>query len=179
MKNRFHLVTAGLAILLGFAMQANANTISFTYTGSSLNPTLAASGSLDLLFISGNEYTITAGTITIAGDTVSGDNGSYAILPGNFFPSPLGAFNADNKFFLPADPSLNNWGALFSASGKEVNLFGNGPGNYSLYVYSNESGYSTSDQGGNFNVPDGGLSIAMLGLAMGGLVVLRRKFGLS
>ncbi len=113
-----------MASILLVAAQARASWYDITFVGGGS----AASGQIDVV---GNDAT--SGYLTI---TSGGNSGTYNLLPGSWFPSPNGYFNADNKVFVGADPFLDVYGLIFTGGGIEINLWGNGsPGSsyYTLY----------------------------------------------
>jgi hypothetical protein len=63
-------------------------------------------------------------------DITAGTNvGTYLLSPGS---GSNAFFSWDGMIFLASDPFLDSSGLLFTGSGLEINLFGNGPGSYSL-----------------------------------------------
>jgi hypothetical protein len=98
------------------------------------------SGSLSTTDEGGGKFLATSGTLTV---TAGLDIGSYTIVAGGPSPttSPLGAFNYDNLVMPGSNPSLDVYGLLFSNGTKEINIWGNGPSNYSFFdAISNGSG---------------------------------------
>jgi hypothetical protein len=162
---------AVFGILMSLGAAAYANTISFTYTGST-----SASGSIDLTYVSGNQYHITGGSAT-----VTGYSGTFTLMPGGTlnFNSPSGYFFADNLYLNPGNPHFDGAGPLFLNGSEELNIFGNSADNYSLYVWTPALGYATIDTGGTLTVPDGGMTVGLLGLAMVGGVFMTRKLKLA
>ncbi len=129
-------------------------------------------------------------------DGVSGpDQGIYNLVANpnvNLLPtpptvgdstSPLGAFFYDDLVYNTQNPSLDGAGLLFSSGGTEINIWGNSPGNYSFYGYSNAGGYSpTITDSGQFAAvvvdtpePSGVLLLATMLLGVG--ISCRRAFG--
>jgi hypothetical protein len=134
MRRTFLATAALIAIAAATLQPAAAGTYSWTLdaggglTGLGLLTTGAAdSGGFDI-----SSFTGTIGGAPVA--LVGGD-------PGASTGSPSGAFDYDNIVYTSADPVFDTWGVLFSVSGKEGNIWGNGsPGSYSYYTY-NGSGY--------------------------------------
>jgi hypothetical protein len=127
-----------MAAALAAAMSANASFFDITYTDGGAN---VGAGQIDVvggLAISGS-FTVTAGSAV----------GTWNLVPGA---------GSDGSFFwdsliLAGNPFLTGAGLLFSGTGLlsayEINMWGNGPGNYSL----------DGNIGGNFNpVSHGGLA---------------------
>ena len=90
-------------------------------------------------------YLAVSGTITVVTSNDTADIGTYSLLPGgpSGFLSPSGAFIADNVFSPSADPTLDVYGLLFGGGGLEINLWGNGAGNYSFSSF-NGAGYNVA-----------------------------------
>jgi hypothetical protein len=101
-------------------------------------------GSLLATEQSSGVYLATSGTLTVTSLT---DNGTYTLVPGgpSTTLSPLGAFDYDNVVTPGSDPSLDaTGGLLFSAGGKEINIYGNGsPGNYAFWDATSNAGVIT------------------------------------
>ena len=116
-------------------------------------------GSLNTLDEGGGEFLATAGTLT---DTAGSDLGTYVLYPGGpgLVTSPLGSFVYDNLIFPLANPSLDAIGGpLFITTGLEINIWSNGPSNYSFYDSNSYGKYPTAITGpGTFtlNVDPGG-----------------------
>jgi hypothetical protein len=136
------------AVLLGAALafvtaDAKAEVYSFDFTA--FDSQLTAVGTFT---VTGNEVTAISGALSgVVTQTISGlvTNASF---PGASY-SPDGRFIYDN-FFLPGDPHFNANGVLFTTvqnPGGYWNLWGNGPGNYSLFE-SHAGGYPIQETGG-------------------------------
>jgi hypothetical protein len=98
-------------------------------------------GSLTTTDQGNSEFLATNGSVTI---TAGADAGTYPLYPGGpgVSTSPLVAFLYDDLIYFGSNPPLDVDGLLFTAGGLEVNIWGNSPGNYSFYDYSN-GGYGT------------------------------------
>lgn len=167
MKNRM-IIASVLAAATMAAAQADTVNYEFTYTGTS-GSGLSATGTL-----------VMSGTTAIAGSvTVSGSlyvDGTWSLITGSgLFISPSGAFQVDNFMDCNLDPALTSGGILFGDAGIEVNIWADGPGNYTMYGWTAANGYNPTDVGGTFEcvkVPAPG-AIALLGMA--GVVGSRRR----
>jgi hypothetical protein len=91
-------------------------------------------------------FLITSGTLNVTGGI---DIGAYSLFPSGpaVTLSQAGAFLIDNVLYYGNNPVLDNWGLLFTGNGLEINLWGNGPDNYSFWSY-NGNGYNVSVDGG-------------------------------
>ena len=131
---------ASLAVGAGISCQAQAGVLfALNYVDPSGN---AASGVITANDNFDGTYTAISGTLNITASTTAGAVGSYLLLPGSG-TSPAGAFIFDSLMFYQVDPFLDIDGLLFTnADRDEVNLWGNGPGNYSLYTWETGLGYA-------------------------------------
>ena len=107
------------------------------------------------------EFLATNGSLTVTGGNDIGTYPFYLGGPGVTI-SPAGAFDYDNvlfPYYPTANPPLDMDGLLFTGPGLEINIWGNGAGNYSYYDYSG-GGYGTQlTEDGTFNLyeaPGGG-----------------------
>jgi hypothetical protein len=93
-------------------------------------------------------YLATAGTLTVTGGH---DVGSYPLYPEGpaAVDSPSGYFEVDNLLYPSVDPTIDMYGLLFTnGSTFEINIWGNGAGNYEFY---DNKGYNvTVDTGQPF-----------------------------
>jgi hypothetical protein len=92
-----------------------------------------ATATLEAEDIGGGHFLVTSGTLTV---TAGGAVGTYSLIPGGpgAFFSPSGDFIVDNVLYYPgANPFLDVDGLLFGSGNKEINIWGNGPNNYSFY----------------------------------------------
>ncbi|MGB8030145.1 MAG: hypothetical protein WCF30_10825 [Terracidiphilus sp.] len=104
-------------------------------------------------------YLATGGTLVVSG---ASDAGSYALLPGGpgTTLSPGGAFTYDDLLTSTANPPIDVNGLLFTGSGLQINIEGNGTNTYSYADY-NGTAYENkvADESGTFTVntdPGGG-----------------------
>ena len=175
---KFSLALLAIATALAISTVASAQpNYDFTYTSN--DNSVVASGVLYavatatpgvLLATSGNIIvTDTYNSLTSTGTLISNPN-----APGTSC-SPTGYFFYDDLLMPSQNPLITNAGLLFSNS-IEINLFSNGPGPGTYQIYGNNG----ANDKGNFaltQVPDGGTTLALLGLAIAGLAGLRRKLG--
>jgi hypothetical protein len=146
------------------AAQARASLFDLTFTERDAGPTIA-NGQIDV--ISG---VAVSGFLDVTGGA---GLGSYTLQAGS---GSDGSFNWDSAVAVGSNPFLGNAGLLFVGSGVEVNM------------YTDSNGYNLwGNIGGNWNpmaigdatltsVPDGGLTVALLGGAFACLALLRRRF---
>jgi hypothetical protein len=110
-------------------------------------------GSLNTTDNGNGEFLATAGTLTVTGGL---EVGAYPLYPGgpSVTTSPAGFFLYDNVLYPSIDPVIDLDGLLFSGSGLEINIWGNGPGSYTFDNNNN----GTQDLGEPFtlNVAPGG-----------------------
>jgi hypothetical protein len=104
----------------------------------------AGYGSLNTTELNG-EYLATDGTLTV---TAGNDIGTYSLYPGGPGQtlSPMGSFYYDNllfPFYPTTDPPLDIDGLLFTSPSVEINIWGNGAGNYSYYDSTSGGVYGT------------------------------------
>jgi hypothetical protein len=174
-----------LAATLAIAPTAFGDAFKFTYTNTTSGE--SANGTLDATALGFNgEFQVTSGTITITGSEFSG-TGTIDTNSGD-----LGSYGADNLLFTlenagrPGYGSYDHYvdwgGLLFTTTNGLNNLWAGDNNGYG-------SSYSLSGNNGNFIdypgaftltavTPDGGTTLAFLGLAIAGLAGLRRKFGI-
>ena len=136
---------ASLAVALGITVQAQAGIIfQLSYSDPSGN---AANGMITANDNSNGTFTAISGTLNITASTTPSAVGNYSLLPESGI-SPNGVFSWDSLMTYPGDPYLDTGGLLFSTGGNhEVNLWGNGPGNYSLYTWEAGLGYTLQYDG--------------------------------
>lgn len=124
---------------IGISVAATALADSFSFTFSVDNTAISGSGTLQANANGGGSFTATSGTGTVTGIP----DGSVLTLianpnaPSSFSTSPSGAFWYDDQL-LPqsANPLLTVNGLLFGVgSGAEINIWGNSPDNYSLWLH--------------------------------------------
>jgi hypothetical protein len=118
-------------------------------------------GSLNTTDIQNGLFLATAGILkvtgTLTGNPASGS--SYPLFPGGpaVTTSPAGAFIYDSVLYPGTSLSLDVDGLLFIANGFEINIWGNGPGNYEFDDF--KGGYSNDATGAPFTLtaaPGGG-----------------------
>jgi len=118
-------------------------------------------GSLNSTDIQNGLFLATAGILTVTG-TLTGNPASGSTSP--LFPdgpavttSPAGAFVYDSVLYPGTSLSLDVDGLLFIANGFEINIWGNGPGNYEFDDFNGS--YSNDAAGAPFTLtaaPGGG-----------------------
>jgi hypothetical protein len=117
-------------------------------------------GSLNTTDIGNGEFVATAGTLTVTGGL---DVGAYSLHPVGAYPftrgqydlSPSGFFEYNNVLYPSIDPPIDLYGPLFTGSGLEINIWGNGPDSYIF----DDNHYNHQDAGEPFTVneaPGGG-----------------------
>jgi hypothetical protein len=190
MKNGIAALAIG--IILAFGAQAYGTSYTFTFTdgGVSATGTFGVTGG-----------TVTSGTITVTGAALDGTFGLDPITATPPATTTVRALDGtdeifDNQFFKGSDPVFDPNGLGFSSplttvgtpttTGRAnyvVNLWGNGPGNYSLF----EAGQADSSGTGHvYNeydggtlavsaVPDTGSTMMFFSIALAGIGWLRRK----
>jgi hypothetical protein len=173
MKNlhvKFGLLT--VLALAPFSFTAHADTYDITYTDGGAN---VATGVIDVV-----GDTAVSGTLTVTAGTA---DGSWTLAPGS---GSDGSFIWDNQVTPGSDPFLDVDGLLFVDGSSELNIWGNGPDNYSLY--GNIGGnYNPVSNGGTATLTlvgspdavasaaDGGWTASLLGGAVVCLHAFRRK----
>ena len=178
--------------LLVLAACASADVFTFVYTGTNVltdysnNPTPStnpsctpncsgAFGQLDATFVAGNQWQVNSGTGTYVNP--AGQLFGITIQPG---AGSDAYFIWDNNVYPTFNPLLDNNGLLFNMSNtQELNIFGFGPGQ--LYDAWTAPPAWVGDAGGftltHENVPDGGMTLMLLGGSLAGITILRRKLG--
>jgi len=141
--------------------------------------------SLDATLIAPDEYLATSGFLTLSGAGLSAyalTPGAYALIPNPTPPgesySPDGAFIFDDLGMPNADPVVTNGGLLAGGpGGVEINLFSNGPDNYQFYVSNGANQTFTVPTTGSISVsvPDGGMTLTLLGVALAALAFFFRR----
>lgn len=123
-------------------------TFTFSVTDSTSGQTETGLGTFSAADYGNGELLATAGSVTLTGGA---DLGTYGLYPGDPDPvytiSPAGAFYYDNIFLPGQNPAFDGYGPLFLGSGLEVNLWGNGPDNYSFYIGTGGSTYPVEING--------------------------------
>ena len=173
--------TLTLLALTGLSLAPLANavpiTINFSYNDGA---PVAGVASLTATSQGGGVYLATAGTLTLSGGTGL-LNGSYSLVPGGPTVFTVPGFNVDNLIYPGSDPILDVFGLIgFQSASTFLNLWGNSPGNYSLYTFDTNVGYTYTHDGpfdviAQVGVPDGGATVGLLGLGLAGMGWARRK----
>lgn len=164
------LSTLGIAAVTAFASLAPASAASYllNYTGSGA-VTAALTITTSNTAGPGGSYGITGITGNVLGDVVTG------LAPVN----PPG-FNTDNNYFN-ADPIFTTGGVGFFSSTLTYNLWGTGPGAYTLYSY-NGSSYTIESTGTLTvaNVPEpASWALLIVGFGMVGFAARRRTASIA
>ena len=182
--------------LLALAACASADTFTFTYTGThavtnfvqppdpaalpcgvagsaptSGLPCTGASGTLEATYLSGNQWQVNSGSGTYTNQ--AGATLGITIHPGSG-NGPY--FIWDNIAQPNFNPLLTNNGLLFDVSGgQQLNIYGWNTGD--LYFAATAPPTYQGDAGGFSltHVPDGGMTLMLLGAALSGIEILRRK----
>ena len=113
-------------------------TINFSFTIS----TETAFGSLNVTDEGSGKWLATSGSLTVTGGS---DVGTWTLIPGGpgVTTSPFGSFLYDNVITPSMNPALDVDGLLFGTTGKELNVWGNSPNNYSFYDSTGAGAYGT------------------------------------
>ena len=171
-KEAFKIAAVALAALITTAAQAQIYTYDVTFTGS----ISAANGQIEV-----QSGLAISGFLTV---TMGPNQGTYPLVPGS------GVFNAgrvnggtdlivDNLVNAAADPFVDSNGVAFEAADQSIgfNLWGNGPGSYTLldaggpttpYTYVLDNGVATLTP-----VPEP-TGVALLGLGIAAYALRRR-----
>jgi hypothetical protein len=169
------------AVAAVFAMAApslaQATTQEFQFDFTSASDSVTASGLFTVA--ANNEVTAITGTVS---NTVLGPQTITGIVGNPNFPGPnnTGGFTYDNVF-TAGDPVFDINGILFQTSGNPGgywNLWGNGPGSYTLYASDSAGGYPVQESGtlSVTSVPEASTWAMMLvGFAGLGFVGYRRQ----
>jgi hypothetical protein len=166
---------AASALLAFSAACASAATVSVNFAGDA-GKTVGA-GTLTGTLVSGNEYEATSGTFEIY-QSPTLTTGIYNLVANPNYPGAtiLGTFIYDDKVMDGVQPFLNSYGLLFGSGALQLNLWYDG-GTPDGYVLANDG--SRQVRGAAFEslvgAPDGGSAVALLGGALLGLQMLRRK----
>jgi hypothetical protein len=145
-----------LVVIAGFAMESRASLFDITYSGGGVS----GSGEITATANGGGSYTATGGFFTIApGGSIPAN--TYSLVTIGSPPTVAaiigtGGLNlsGDNLITYPGNPFLDGNGLVFDTvlgnMGTVINLWGNGPDNYTLY------GAGLGIATGNQQVPLGG-----------------------
>lgn len=158
MFNRRIVQARSLAVVVavcGASGLAHADEFTFTYSDS----ITTAAGWLrtSAAPLSNGGFSVTEGLLSITSGPLQGE---YDLIPNVSAPntaySPKGKFIYDSVLFPQAPSHLNTYGLLFTAKGREVNLWGNGAAApYSLWSTQGKK-YDYSNDGGSFMLDGGG-----------------------
>ncbi|MGA2373466.1 MAG: VPDSG-CTERM sorting domain-containing protein [Candidatus Korobacteraceae bacterium] len=182
---KFALAMFAIAVAFAFTQVASATSLDFTYT----SPTVTLSGVLDSTLISPGVYALTGGSVDVTASSSSGNlpTGTWNAIPdptGTAIPYSCcgGTFTYDQQGFPGQDPVVDLYGFMFQLSstpGDYLNIYSNGPGNYGVTSAINGNlGVNVGSEvptSVSLTVPDGGTTLALLGLVVAGLAGLRRK----
>lgn len=124
-----------MTLALAWPVRANDDPV-FTFTATDSASGTFSYGFLEVSANGDGTFTATGGFLLV----VSGpDVGLYELFPNpnppDPFLSPSGAFIADDQLYPGQDPSLDVYGLLFTGNGREINIWGTGPGTYSYYSF--------------------------------------------
>ena len=195
-------VSAVIALLIGtWAVPAFAQEFNFTYSDANyiLSGVLTASPN------GGSAYLVTGVTGTVAQTSAPGTTYALTLVPPGSVPKNAHGDNVygQDDLIYPNQAALlslcPNYGCAVGAGGLEfafpdppplnginggsdialfLNTAGGGAGAYGSVESAALGGYGQTTSGGTFTlsaVPDGGTTLALLGLAVAGLAGLRRK----
>ncbi len=126
-----------MAFALALAWPARASAQTYTFTATDSGSGTFSYGALQASNNGDGSYTATGGYLfVISGQLV----GIYELFPNpnapNFYTTADGAFEIDDLLYPGEDPTLDDYGLLFTGNGLEINIWGNGPGiPYSYYSF--------------------------------------------
>ncbi len=130
--------------------------------------------------IGGGAYHAYSGTAALNFAAASYTNVLATLLPAGpgTVLSPSGLFLVNNVVYVPpADPVLDYSGLLFIFGTDEINIWGNGPDNYSLYV-GRDGGYVQNDPWtlvpDSFVTPEP-MTFVLMGTGLAAVGLLRRR----
>jgi len=187
------VIFAAAVVLLGGTV-ALADSFSLTFADASGNSNISGTALVSAIPEIGGEYLLTGGTGSL-NYNLQGTSYSYTMtvvpLPqgdsaGTIALSPNGGFLYDNLMWPNAPSGLvvdSSAGLLFAIDDgtgvNELNIWGNGAGQFytaftgiAAYNYPVQDSVTFSVQ----PVPDGGMTLMLLGGSLVGLGALRRKF---
>jgi hypothetical protein len=157
---KFAVALLAVASALAITPAALADSWNFTFSDSN---GVTASGTITASLISGNEWGITGGTITVdatgggisgSGDILADPSGAGTEWTLQNPPNSGGAnYTADNLLFIGGDPVLDGDGFNFEltsyvgpAGGIAGNIWGNSADNYTMF----EGAFNIYDSGASF-----------------------------
>ena len=154
-----------LAIVLAAASVSFADTFDFTYSGGGY----FAQG----VFTTGNTgspYTVSGITGTADGYAITGLAPSYAGANQLLYQPPTGGYYADFSGISFENANLVDYNITYNPSGHSnfLNISTLDPGGYGTHPVAIDMSVS--------QVPDGGMTLTLMGGALFGLETLRRKF---
>ena len=165
-----------LVLALGLVSQSRANTWSFDYSGIGVSTVGTITTGASVVTAGGDTgYLITGISGVRNGVAISGltQAANDPTLSPGYTTSSDGRWWFDNV--LLTSGGLNLWGILFSTvDGKEFNLYNNGGQYIDGHFNTNTGGYELTNV--RLSVPDSGATVSMLGAALVGLAMLRRRF---
>lgn len=162
--------------LTGFLLAplANADTIQISFSYNDPNP-VSGVATLTATDLGGGQFLATAGTLTLSGGNGL-QTGTYSLIPGGPAVFGIPGFSVDDLVFPGSDPILDVYGlAGFQYANTYLNIWGNSPGNYSLYTGGDNNYSYNGPITFTAQVPDGGTTLGLLGVALVGLGWARRK----
>ena len=165
-----------LVLTLGLTCQSQAATWNFDFSGSGVSESLTiTTGASVMTYGDGAGFLITGVTgqrngVAITGLTQAANN--PALAPG-YTTSSDGRWWFDNVILTSGKFDL--WGILFStADGKEYNLYNDKGQNIDGYFNTRTNGYELTNVAAR--VPESGASVTLIGAALVGLAMVRRRF---
>lgn len=182
MNSKTWAIAVGIGLLVSLDLKVSAIPLNFDFNGGDIT----AVGGLSIISAGGGSYTATSGYVDISGGAYPGDYDLVANPAGTGLAiSPLGFFAYDDLYF-PNQPAafLDYFGLLFKnpANNFEVKLWGVGDSTYYMMGASpagfvdwgTDAGFKPNSADPS-SIPDGGRTIAMLGMS---LLILRWMRGM-
>ena len=183
MKNMQSLGAVATCVLLALstsAVSAISFDISFVGGGATAKGVLTADPML------GGGYLVSDGSLTVTADSPSSPSAvsitPYLLVPGANTGAGVGELGFQYDNVISAGYTLDSYGLLFSGNGWLINLYTYVPetyyeldNSYSEFWYGTTTISPAAAPSGGSAVPDGGLTVGLLGGALLGLGALRRK----
>jgi len=179
MKNKL-LILAGVAVLIAFSISpAKAYFYDFSYVGSGItvSGTLTTSDTLNNNIggfgLSG--YEVVGITGTRNGDPITG------LVSNPKFPNPntVDIAEYDNGLIITSPLGVDYWGILFNVGLNQYNLFSNTTTGAPYEEFLNGYGSTVTEVSLTITqvpqVPDGGMTVSLLGFALGACGLFARK----